>query len=227
MSVACKFLNVPVISGNVSFYNESQEGAVHPTPVVGMVGLIEPMASLMTPWFKEEGDAIFLLGPLAEGKQGAYGLGGSEYAAMYGSPLLGDSPAIDLRLERGLGLMLLEASAKGLLKSAHDCAEGGLGVALAECCLFASERKVGASLMIPSKLRGDFLLFNETQGRVIVSARRTREVLNLAHRHKVPITFLGTVGGSHLKIKNMLSMELSELSRAWSETLPKALKENA
>jgi phosphoribosylformylglycinamidine synthase II len=223
MSAACKALDVPVISGNVSFYNESPTGAVHPTPVVGMVGLIEPVEDTVTPWFKDEGDTVILLGPLSNGEKNLYGLGGSEYAAMAGQGLKGDCPEVDLRLERSIGLLLREASSRKLLKSAHDCAEGGLGVALAECCFTNPEREAGASLRIPAKIRPDFLLFNESQGRVIVTTRKPNEVLQLSVKHGVRAMTIGVVVGTILELQGLFKIEVARMAKAWREAIPDAL----
>lgn len=223
MSAACRALDVPVISGNVSFYNESPTGAVHPTPVIGMVGLIDPVENTVTAWFKDEGDTVILLGPLADEKRNLFGLGGSEYAAMAGLGLKGDCPEADLRLERKISLLLREAISKRLLKSAHDCAEGGLGVALAECCFTNRDQEIGASLRMPAKIRPDFLLFNETQGRVIVTTRKPDEVLQLSAKHGVSATTIGVVGGTILDFQGLLKIEVARMAKAWREAIPNAL----
>jgi len=224
MSRACRVLDVPIISGNVSFYNESPEGAVHPTPVVGMVGLIEPAENVIPPWFKEEGDVLLLLGPLADSSRNSFGIGGSEYLTLDGRGLEGNCPDVDLILERNLGRLLREAIAKKLLNSAHDCAEGGMGVALAECCFSNREERIGATLRIDSELRSDILLFNETQGRVLVTTERPKEVLQLAGEHGVPARAIGIVGGTYLDVEGLMKIEVARMAKVWREALPRALK---
>jgi len=223
MSAACRVLEVPIISGNVSFYNESPSGAVHPTPVVGMVGLIDPAEYVVTPWFKDEGDVLLLLGPVADGRTNSFGLGGSEYAAMSGKGLKGDCPEVNLVLERSLGLLLREAIGEKLLKSAHDCAEGGLGVALAECCFSNPGGRIGAGLRIPSGIRPDLLLFNESQGRVLITTEKPENVLRMARKHRVPAGVIGTVGGTFFEIQGLFKLEVARMVKAWEEAIPNAL----
>jgi phosphoribosylformylglycinamidine synthase len=188
-----------------------------------MVGLIEPAEYVVTPWFKDEGDIILLLGPIADGAASRFGLGGSEYVAMSGQGLKGDCPEVNLVLEKRQGLLLRQAIGEKLLKSAHDCAEGGLGIALAECCFTNHEKRIGAGLRIPSRIRPDILLFNESQGRVVITTVKPENVLRMARKHRVPAAVIGTVGGTFLEIQGVLKLEVARMVKAWEEAIPNAL----
>jgi len=159
MGEACRKFETPVTGGNVSFYNEDPERKVYPTPVIGMLGIIDEVEHITTQWFKDEGDLIILLG---ENKEE---LDGSEYLKVIYQKILG-SPEIDLGLEKGVQDTCLEGIRKGLIKSAHDCSEGGLAVALAECCV-TGPRSVGAAVDLKDEIRPDCLLFGESQSRIV------------------------------------------------------------
>lgn len=198
MAEACRVLDIPVTGGNVSFYNESSKDcvsavAVHPTPVVGMVGLIEDLSWVMTPGFKHEGDVVALLGRTRDE------IGGSEYLATVRGIEGGPVPAVDLRAERGVIELIIALSRAGLLSSCHDLSEGGLGVALAEACILGG---IGARVRLPGMMRADRHLFSESGGRMLVSfpPSAADEVQELAGRHGVPLTVLGEVGGMRLVI---------------------------
>ncbi|MFN2604491.1 MAG: AIR synthase related protein, partial [Gemmatimonadaceae bacterium] len=140
MGEACRALGTPVTGGNVSLYNENPAGAVYPTPVVGMVGLIEDLTHVTRASFSQDGDAILLLGEMG-GE-----LGGSEYLATIHGRVLGAPPACDLQRERAAIDALLEAIRQGLVTSAHDCSDGGIVIAIAECCIANAERQLGAEV---------------------------------------------------------------------------------
>ena len=221
---ACRAFRTPVTGGNVSFYNEGPRGAVDPTPVIGMVGLIEGGAEPITASFKDEGDAVILLGETREE------LGGSEYLAVVHKRKAGRPPRVDLAGEAALHALMLTLAAQGWLKSAHDCSEGGLAVALAECCLMEPLHLIGASLQLcPSyaapRIRDDALLFGESAGRIVISCQRyhVERVEHLAVRHKVPMAVVGRVGGARLRIDSWIDAPVDELSDAWRSALPKAL----
>ena len=135
---ACKFFNIPVVSGNVSFYNESSRGTIFPTPAIGMIGIIKDMKRVCSQYFKKEGDTIILLGICKEE------FGGSEYLKRVHKLIKGGAPELELKLEKAVQSVTLKAIRKGLANSAHDCSEGGLAVALAECCISNQENMVGA-----------------------------------------------------------------------------------
>jgi len=189
MGEACRALGTPVTGGNVSFYNESPGGAVYPTPVIGMVGVVDSLDHVTRSGFTIDGDAIVLLGePTAE-------LGASEYLAWIHGVVAGAPPRCDLARERATIEALLEAIRAGVVRSAHDCSEGGLAVALAECAIGDAEHPVGADVDLSpwSALPLRALLFGEAQARVIVSTADPARVCAIAERHGVAATRIGAV----------------------------------
>jgi phosphoribosylformylglycinamidine synthase subunit PurL len=224
MAAACERLGTPVISGNVSLYNETNGGAVLPTPVVGMLGLLEDVEQRCPMAFQAAGDDVFLLGAGLEAA--AATLGGSEYLReVHG--LVAGRPQIDLELEAGVQGACLEAIQGGLLHSAHDCSHGGLTVALAECCIESGLGLDGSGLKVSG--RQDAALFGEGQSRIIISCppknRGLLEVLlgRIVWKN-VPVTYLGQVGGDRLVISGLLSVPVADLARAYREGLPRALQ---
>jgi len=214
---ACAALNVPVVSGNVSFYNETEGRAIPPTPTIAMVGLLDDIGCHMTQWFKGEGDVIVLLGRTLEE------LGGSEYLAQLGITN-GMPPWIDLKTERQLQTVCRQAIADGLVRSAHDCSEGGLAVALAECCLSAPTRsELGATVELEGSIRPDALLFGESQSRIVVSLRRQHlaRLRELADRHEVPLQVLGEVRPRRLTIGTLIDVSVSDMRDVWETGLPR------
>ena len=221
MSEACKKLDIPVIGGNVSLYNETSGTAVYPTPTVGMVGLIEDVSLHVTQWFKSEGDVIVLLGETKEE------LGGSEYLKIIHKLDKGRPPHIDLNFEAKLQEACLNAIRGGIIKSAHDLSEGGLAVALAECCISFHEKVVGAEIILPAhKMRMDALLFGESQSRIIVSIAKedTAKLMSIADKHSIPAVVIGKVGGNRLKVNGVIDLSVKELKEAWKDVLEKLLK---
>ena len=193
MRDACAFFGTPVTGGNVSFYNETDGKAVHPTPVIGMVGVVEDLSALVGHAFQSPGDAVLLLGT----NRGE--LGGSEYLYRIHGVTAGPPPAVDLEAERALQRCLLALTQRRLLASAHDVANGGLAAALAECCLGRPRRGpgLGASVRFEDDLADVALLFGEDHGRVVASCRPrdAAAVLAAAANHGVPARQIGTVGG--------------------------------
>ena len=227
MAAAARALETPVISGNVSLYNESFGQAIYPTPVVGIVGLIEGRAPTPSA-FQAEGDAVALLGDLSDDPGD---LGGSSYLAALHNVVAGRPAQLDLERERALQRLTLDAIGSGLVCSAHDCADGGLAVALAECCMWSGLGLAGdaATWDTPrSRLATAALLFGEAPSRIVVSlaAERWDELAALAVRHGVPLTRLGTTGGDRLMLGGLLAVVVSELHAAWHEGLAVALGEN-
>jgi phosphoribosylformylglycinamidine synthase len=189
MADACTALGTPVTGGNVSLYNESPAGAVHPTPVIGMVGLIEDVDHVTRATFRTPGDAIVLLGdPTPE-------LGASEYLARIHGVTAGTPPRCDLDAERRLIDALLEAIQAGAVASAHDCSDGGLAVALAECAMASRESATSASVDLSawSSIPARALLFGEAQARVVVSSSNPAEVERIAAARGVPARRIGVV----------------------------------
>jgi phosphoribosylformylglycinamidine synthase len=221
MGEACRALGTPVTGGNVSLYNESPVGAVYPTPVIGMVGLIDDAAHITRATFQRDGDAVLLLGDLGDE------LGGSEYLATIHDAVLGPPPGCDLVREKALIDALLEAIAAGVVTSAHDCSEGGLAVALAECCIANRDEQFGAAIDL-----GDLTLtstraalFGETQGRVVLSTSDPDGVTRIARRFGVPCAQIGLVRESLDCLEITLSgvrlrSKLVDLERAYHDAIP-------
>jgi phosphoribosylformylglycinamidine synthase len=215
---ACKALNTPVVSGNVSFNNENPKGSVDPTPIVGMVGVIKDKSKITTQYFKNSGDAIILLGKNKDE------LGGSEYLKTIHGRKQGKAPALDLKLEKSVQKTALEAIDKGLAKSCHDCSEGGLAVALAECCISNPQNELGCTVTLgKSGKRKDALLFGESQSRIIVSVapKQAQKFLALAKKNKAPAAVIGTVGDNRLVIDGFIDLPLRQVHSAWSGAIEK------
>ena len=212
---ACSVFGTPVTGGNVSFYNESPAGAIDPTPTIGMLGLIDDPKHITTQWFKGADDVILLLGDVGDE------LGGSEYLQRIHGLKTGRAPRMDLTLAKRISDFTLEIIRKGWVKSAHDCSEGGLAVALAECCMSNGDAMVGASVDLGALgARPDAVLFGETQSRVIVSC--APEHLERIVNGALPVTVLGATGGSALKIKTSrgeLSRDVARLRDVWWNAL--------
>lgn len=221
MSEACSTLQTPVIGGNVSFYNETNGEAVYPTPVVGMVGLIQDVDHITTQAFQEEGDRILLLGATyAE-------LGGSEYQKLVLGEIKGRPPMLDLEKEKAVQQTVLQLIRKGWVRSAHDLSEGGLAVALAESCIAGN---LGADVSLQSELRPDELLFSESQSRILLSVapEHAEEASRLINEAGVPYSELGTVGGNKLSVsvngRALTSLPLVDLQSAWKQAIPSVMK---
>ena len=193
MRDACAYLETPVTGGNVSFYNETDGQAVHPTPVIGMVGVIEDVGAVVRHSFRDEGDAILLLG-VNKGE-----MGGSEYLYAVHGVVAGEPPEVDLPAERALQRCLLAMAGRRVLKSAHDVASGGLAATLVESCLGRPRtgRAVGASVRLEDELPDTALLFGEDHGRVVVSCGPEEEesVRRMAADYGVPCETIGAVAG--------------------------------
>jgi phosphoribosylformylglycinamidine synthase len=221
MGEACVALGTPVTGGNVSFYNENPRGAVHPTPVIGMVGLIDSQKHITRSGFTTEGDDIVLLGePTNE-------LGGSEYLARIHDVVAGAPPHCDLAREKATIDALLDAIRAGVVRSAHDCSDGGLGVALAECCIADENGTIGAEIELTkwSSLSTRALLFGEGQARIIASTSESPTVLELALKHGVPARVIGQVrpraSGLTIRIgERVIRAPLDLLARAYHDAIP-------
>jgi phosphoribosylformylglycinamidine synthase len=221
---ACLAFGTPVISGNVSFYNETEGRSIPPTPVIGMVGLLEDSSQHVTQWFKGEGDAVVLLGRNREE------LGSSEYLAVIHHQVRGGVPWIDLEIERRLVRAVIAAAREGLLRSAHDVAEGGLAIALAECCISSeSTPAIGARIEVEGGFRPDALLFGESHARMVVSVRRRHltRLREIARREDVPISVIGEVRGRRLEIGDLVGVDVGTLRECWRNGLTKALAGSA
>ena len=221
MAAACEKLATPVISGNVSLYNETNGDAVLPTPVIGMLGLLEDVDQRCPMAFQTAGDDVLLLG--AELETPVATLAGSEYLRQV-HVLVAGRPRIDLDFEVRVQHACLEAIRDGLLHSAHDCSHGGLAVALAECCIEGGLGLDGSGLRLSGRL--DAALFGEGQSRIVVSCppERRNEVEALARRFDVPLTYLGQAGGERLVIGDAVSVPIADLARGYREGLPRAIQ---
>jgi phosphoribosylformylglycinamidine synthase subunit PurL len=230
LAEACQAFNAPVTGGNCSLYNQSPAGPIDPTPTVAMVGLIEKPEHVTTQWFKDAGDAIILLGELVDMNDLLFGLGGSAYLQVIHGKKTGMPPRCDLEDARTLHTTLLGLIQSGLIKSAHDCSEGGLAVCLAESCISrlvargtpgligatidlssptaadnrrTNEKEIGGGDTPPPQIRLDALLFGETQSRVVVTCQPL-DAVRVVERAKllnVPAVYIGTVGGDKLTLQ--------------------------
>lgn len=220
MREACLALEIPVVSGNVSFYNETDGVSIHPTPTVAMVGLLEDVERVAAPWFGTEGDLVALLGPNRPE------LGGSEYLKVAHGRVAGTPPAVDLALERGVQRTCRAAVEAGLLSSAHDVSEGGLAAALAEACMGGPGRGMGAVVDTPGDGRPDILLFGESHSRIVVSLKEEDygRFQALASREGVPAAVIGRVGGTHLVIGDLVQAPVERLRDLWSTGLERCIK---
>ncbi len=226
LSAACKALNTPVISGNVSFYNENPKGAIDPTPMVGMVGLIKDADRIMTQDFKNKGDLIILLG------ENKADLSGSEYLYLVHKQKKGN-PEIDIEREKAVGEVALSAIESGIISSAHDCSEGGLAVSLAESCVTNAGRMLGASIKLDDFKKGDIrmdeILFGEAPSRIVVSLGKDKlgALEKIAKKHSVPCQVMGNVGGDKLSLrcgdKTVVDVLLKTLSNTWRNAIPSRL----
>jgi phosphoribosylformylglycinamidine synthase len=206
---ACRAFDLPVVSGNVSLYNETSERNIAPTPVIGMVGLLDDLAWRCPAGFQDEGDLVFLLGESREE------LAGSQYLLLLGATLEGRPPMVSLEMERRLQAALLDSIGRGVLRCAHDVSDGGLLVALAESALFG-----GRGLRCPNiigTLNREAFYFGESQGRAIVSVapRRVPELQQLMAHHQVPIHAIGVVGGEEFHVGSDIRVSLDTLRQAW------------
>jgi phosphoribosylformylglycinamidine synthase len=213
---ACRYFGIPVISGNVSFYNESFGHAIYPTPAIGMVGVVEDVATVATAAFKQPGDTIVLVGETADE------MGGSEYLKVLHGLVAGRPPALDLELERDVQDVVRAAVRDGLLASAHDCSEGGIAVTLAESCIAGG---LGASVALDDGLPPIASLFSETQSRIVVSVdeENAPEFIDRLLAAQVPYSVIGEVGGSALEIEGVASLGLAEIANIYNTSLEKQI----
>ncbi|XVQ85245.1 phosphoribosylformylglycinamidine synthase subunit PurL [Microbispora siamensis] len=210
---ACRTLGVPVTGGNVSFYNQTGSTAINPTPVVGVLGVIDDVAQRVRPGFTAPGLRVLLLGETREE------FGGSEWAHVVHGHLGGLPPQADLEAERGLAAVLTEAAARGLLEGSHDLSDGGLAVALAESCL---AQGVGCTVTLPGE--DAFVeLFSESAARALVCVRPEAfdALADLCVRHEVPCSGLGLTGGSALMVEGVLDVPVEELREVHTSALPR------
>jgi phosphoribosylformylglycinamidine synthase len=218
MREACLALETPVTGGNVSFYNESGDSAIWPTPVIGMLGLLEDHRLRVPAGFGRPGLAIYLLGETFPE------LGGSEFADVLLGSTGGRPPALDLTRERELHEVLLAAASEDVLASAHDCSEGGLAVALAESAIAGAH---GFAVTVPGDLPAHVALFSESASRAVVSVvpERADELVDLAGRHGIPCAPLGETGGPRVVFAGLFETTLEELRDVYEGAIPRLLGE--
>jgi phosphoribosylformylglycinamidine synthase len=218
MAAACRALDIPITGGNVSLYNETDGRAVLPTPVLGVVGLIEHADRVVRRAFRTAGDAIVLLG------ESHAELGGSEYLHVMHGLIRGVPPALDLNREKALQQLLVEAAAAGLIQSAHDCAEGGIAVTTAESCF---DTGLGAAVNLPTVVASNRFeeiatLFGESASRVLVSVRpdQVAELQARARAAGVPAAQIGSVGGDCIQLsiagQVVVDESLMEAEQIWA-----------
>jgi phosphoribosylformylglycinamidine synthase len=209
----CLELGTPVTGGNVSFYNQTGSTAIHPTPVIGVLGVIDDVADRLTSGWAEAGLQIWLLGTTRDE------FGGSEWAHVVHDHLGGRPPAVDLDAERRLARVLREASRGRLAAAAHDLSDGGLAQALAESCL---RHGVGATVTLPSGVDPFVALFSESVARAIVAVPMASEqaLAGIAAEYGIVVTQLGLTGGESLVVDGLFDVTLDELGTAHRGTLP-------
>ena len=225
IGVACRALDIPITGGNVSLYNETDGKAILPTPVIGVVGVLDQADRVLGRVFRSEGDVVVLLG------EGRGELGGSEYLKTAHGAIRGRPPVLDLERERALQRLLVDAAAARVTRSAHDCAEGGLAITLAECCFDAG---IGAEVSVPPSA-GDTpaafadlaTLFGESASRVIVSTSpaRAQDLVRMAAAANVPARLIGRTGGDRIRIvvegRILIDEPLDEAEQLWSTAIEK------
>jgi phosphoribosylformylglycinamidine synthase len=221
MSEACRFFETPITGGNVSLYNETLGGGIWPTPVIGIVGLMQTAAPV-TRDFKAPGRPIVLLGGI--GECGEVRFGGTQYAKAILNELWGLPPALDMDYEKRVHDAMREIVAAGLAESAHDVSDGGLAVAAAECC----QGGVGAAIHLESGLSPEFLLFHEGPSRILISTARPEAVVEIAARHRVAAPQAGITMVKGLSIGNrgemLISVTIDILKAVYEESLEKQLR---
>jgi phosphoribosylformylglycinamidine synthase II len=223
---ACRALDIPITGGNVSLYNETDGEAIYPTPVIGVVGLLDDASQTVTRQFRSAGDRVVLLGD----NRGE--LGGSEYLSLLHDRVAGEAPALDLTQERALQQLLVAAIRSGLVRSAHDCAEGGLAVTLAECCFetgIGVRADVPATGDVPDAFRVAATLFGESATRVVVSVAPAAfdDLAALAARHGVRLRAIGQTGGERITLavdgRKVVDVPLDDAETAWSTSIERRM----
>jgi phosphoribosylformylglycinamidine synthase subunit PurL len=213
---ACTALETPVTGGNVSFYNESGDSAIWPTPIVGMLGLMEDYRLMLRPAFSDGGLVILQLGETFPE------LGGSAFAEAVLGTVAGRPPALDLEKEKALQELLVDAAAQDLLASAHDCSEGGLAVALAECAMAGN---TGFAVSLRADVPAHVTLFSESASRAVVAVRpeRADALQALASARGVPCERLGETGGPSMMFAPHVEVSVAEARAVYEESIPKLM----
>ncbi len=221
LAEGCRQFNTPVTGGNVSLYNQSPAGPIDPTPTVGMVGIVDDAAHITTQAFKADGDAVLLVGDLGSE------MGASHFLKVVHGQKAGRTPRLDFAREKAVQAAVLDLIRAGQVKSAHDCSEGGLAVALAECCIGGN---LGAEIQLSATgLRPEQALFNESQSRIVITVAPAHvdSVLQTLKQHSVPAQKLGTVGGDQLAISvhtQRLVWPVEALNDTWGGSIAQAME---
>lgn len=216
ISDACIKFNTPVTGGNVSFYNETNGVPIYPTPSIGMVGLIEDVSFHCTQWWKDEGDAILLIG------KNSSDIGGSEYLKQIHNLVAGRPPYLDFDRELAVQSACRTGIRRGFIKSAHDVSDGGLAVALLECSLSRGKGLIGSKIDLDDEIRHDALLFGEAPSRIIVSVAPgdVEKMCRIAHECGAPVKKIGEVGGNKLQMNNLIGLDLMDVYLKWRDAIP-------
>lgn len=224
LAEACEFFGAPVVSGNVSLYNETPEMAIYPTPTIGMLGVIDDAEKRCTSEFKGTGDVIVMLA----GDSKDLALGGSEYLKVIHDLAVGVPPALDMDREKQVHEAVLKAIDQSIVKSAHDCADGGLAIALAECCILGN---VGADISIAAEATPAAVLFAETQSRIIVTVTdgNIDALKKVAGDCGIECIVLGKTDGNRMKIavngSELVNIALEDLDSSWRNAIPEKMAE--
>ena len=201
----CKDMNVPVVSGNVSFYNETAGSNIYPTPTVGMVGIMNKPFNAPSIALKKEGNSVYLVGEIRSGE-----FGGSAYLKWIFNKVCGKIPAVNEELHKKLALFMNACVEDNLISAAHDISDGGIAVCLAEMCM-ASD--FGVEVDLPINKRADFYLFSESQGAIVVEASDEKEFESKAEKLNIPLLKIGKINGKSLKINGIVDIEIDRLKK--------------
>lgn len=217
MGEACRALDTPVTGGNVSFYNEQGGMAVYPSPVIGMVGVLDDVKKRITSFFINAGDQIAIIGH----NHGE--LGGSEYLKTIHGWVAGPIPKLSLEDIKNTVSLLVELANRELINSAHDISDGGLAVTLAECCF---KHDIGAKVEHKSNLRPDALLFGESRPLIVLSFAESRlgDIKALCHKHNVPIELIGATGGGELVINDLIKCSVVGMKNIYESAIPNKME---
>jgi phosphoribosylformylglycinamidine synthase len=217
---ACNALATPVVSGNVSLYNETEGKGIFPTPMIGMVGLMEDCSKNAGSHFFANGDRVAVVGGLGHGH-----LGGSEYLKVVHGAIAGMPPPLDFAKEKAVQKAVRESVRAGLLKAAHDCSDGGLAVALAEMCF---GRDLGCRVSLRSALPADALLFGEDASRIVISypPAAAQRVAAICAASAAEIVEIGQVEGTSLVIEGLVQARVADLKKGWRSALPNLFGES-
>jgi phosphoribosylformylglycinamidine synthase II len=222
---ACKALDIPITGGNVSLYNETDGRAIYPTPVIGVVGLIENADRVLSRTFKHAGDDIILFG------EGFGELGGSEYLKVVLGKVQGEPPRLDLDRERALIRLLTRAAAEGMLQSAHDCSDGGIAITLCECSFDSGG--IGLEVDLPAARTAAATLFGESASRAVVTIRpeNRQPLMEMAAEEGVPALAIGKTGGSRIRMaiagERAIDGAVEELESLWNTALERNFRRPA